>query len=593
MQHLSTRLLLLVVLILPSFCQNSLPDSRLDPTVTIAVLARNAHANLPWFLGAIEQLSYPKNRISIWISTDHNEDETAELLTAWTEAVRELYHHVNLTIGLEGRYGDESGHDLGYWSEDRYDHMIAMRQEGLDMARRSWSDYLLMVDTDQFIYNKNMLSDLIDLNKPIVAPMMNSTSLYTNFWGAVSQDGFYKRSDDYIDILDRNKMGTFEVPMVHSIFLVDLRYRRSRHLKYHPPPPNYHSAADDIIQFAFSARNNDVPMYITNTRYYGYLIPPVDQGPQFLQLVADYGLFIRLHHIHSDMLLKPSEFLPRPPPKYSNKLNFDEVYMINLERRPDRRTMMELALAELGIEYKYFPAVDGRQLNSSYLDELGVKQLDGYLDPYHKRPMKMGEIGCFLSHYFIWKEMEEKGYERILIFEDDVRFRINFIRFFYEMMAEADSHIGGWDLLYIGRKIMQNDEDFVSNAQHLVYPGYTYWTLSYALTRRGMTKFLAQDPISRMIPVDEYLPILFGAHTNKEWLHKYSPRNVLALSANPLFVEPLKYIGEDGYVSDTEDSVPITEAKQEASSIEKSRDTEFSNSDSVGNRHPLPRHGEL
>ena len=42
---------------------------------------------------------------------------------------------------------------------------------------------------------------------------------------------------------------------------------------------------------------------------------------------------------------------------------------------------------------------------------------------------------------------------------------------------------------------------------------YTYWTLSYALTRRGMTKLLAQDPIAKMIPVDEYLPIMFGAHT--------------------------------------------------------------------------------
>ena len=46
-----------------------------------------------------------------------------------------------------------------------------------------------------------------------------------------------------------------------------------------------------------------------------------------------------------------------------------------------------------------------RQLNDTYLNKIGVKQLEGYLDPYHKRPMKMGEIGCFLSHYFIWKEV--------------------------------------------------------------------------------------------------------------------------------------------------------------------------------------------
>ena len=45
---------------------NGATGSELDATVTIAVLARNAAANLPWFLGSIERLNYPKDRISIW-----------------------------------------------------------------------------------------------------------------------------------------------------------------------------------------------------------------------------------------------------------------------------------------------------------------------------------------------------------------------------------------------------------------------------------------------------------------------------------------------------------------------------------------------
>lgn len=60
--------------------------------------------------------------------------------------------------------------------------------------------------------------------------------------------------------------------------------------------------------------------------------------------------------------------------------------------------------------------------------------------------------------------------------------------------------------------------------------------------------------------------------SSEEWQNQFSPRDVIALSANPLFVEPLKYIGDAGYVSDTEDSIPITESKQEASSIEVSID---------------------
>lgn len=36
------------------------------PTVVIAILARNAQHSLPHFLGALERLDYPKERISIW-----------------------------------------------------------------------------------------------------------------------------------------------------------------------------------------------------------------------------------------------------------------------------------------------------------------------------------------------------------------------------------------------------------------------------------------------------------------------------------------------------------------------------------------------
>ena len=34
-----------------------------------------------------------------------------------------------------------------------------------------------------------------------------------------------------------------------------------------------------------------------------------------------------------------------------------------------------------------------------------IKMLPGYKDPYHGRPLTKGELGCFLSHYNIWKEV--------------------------------------------------------------------------------------------------------------------------------------------------------------------------------------------
>lgn len=61
---------------------------------------------------------------------------------------------------------------------------------------------------------------------------------------------------------------------------------------------------------------------------------------------------------------------------------------------------MQATMKLLGLQFTLFEAIDGQALTEE--DLKGIRVLPGYLDPYHKRPMKRGEIGCFLSHYKIW-----------------------------------------------------------------------------------------------------------------------------------------------------------------------------------------------
>lgn len=49
--------------------------------------------------------------------------------------------------------------------------------------------------------------------------------------------------------------------------------------------------------------------------------------------------------------------------------------------------------------------VSFRMLNRSQLKALNIEMLPGYQDPYSSRVLTRGEIGCFLSHYYIWKEV--------------------------------------------------------------------------------------------------------------------------------------------------------------------------------------------
>lgn len=48
-------------------------------------------------------------------------------------------------------------------------------------------------------------------------------------------------------------------------------------------------------------------------------------------------------------------------------------------------------------------------MNTSQVEALGIQMLPGYQDPYHGRPLTKGELGCFLSHYNIWKEVSPAG----------------------------------------------------------------------------------------------------------------------------------------------------------------------------------------
>lgn len=66
---------------------------------------------------------------------------------------------------------------------------------------------------------------------------------------------------------------------------------------------------------------------------------------------------------------------------------------------------------------------------------------------------------------------------------------------------------------YLGRKrLEEKSEEPVKGTRFLVWAGYSYWTLGYLISAQGASKLIAQDPLSNILPVDEYLPILYDKH---------------------------------------------------------------------------------
>uniref|UniRef100_A0A8C2IKR0 procollagen galactosyltransferase n=1 Tax=Cyprinus carpio TaxID=7962 RepID=A0A8C2IKR0_CYPCA len=518
----------------------------LAPRVMIALICRNNQHSLPHFLGTIERLDYPKDRIALWVATNHNIDNTTYLLRDWLINVQKLYHYVEWRPKEEPRkYHDEEGPKD--WTNERYAYVMKLRQAALESAREMWADYLMMIDCDNLLINRDVLWKLIKENKTVVAPMMESRAAYSNFWCGMTSQGYYKRTPAYIPMRKQVRRGCFAVPMVHSTFLVDLRKEASRLLAFHPPHPDYTWDFDDIIVFAFSARMAEVQMFICNKETYGYLPVPLrahstmqDEADSFIHTLLEVNGMFQLHKEKKNRALSNLS-LPDTCPNLSKDLT--------------KWTLMR-ALREQEIDCKIIAAVDGKAMNVSEIHAMGIHMLPSYSDPYHGRPLTRGELGCFLSHYNIWKEIVDRGLKTSLVLEDDLRFEIFFKRRLQNLMSEVESEGLDWDLIYIGRKRMQVDrpEKAVPNIRNLVEADYSYWTLGYMMSLQGAKKLLKAEPLSKMLPVDEFLPIMFNKHPVSDYMDQFETRDLKAFSAEPLLVFPTHYTGEPGYISDTETS---------------------------------------
>ena len=111
---------------------------------------------------------------------------------------------------------------------------------------------------------------------------------------------------------------------------------------------------------------------------------------------------------------------------------FDRIYLINLERRKDRldKWFSDNGTFVSGLSnLEIFKAIDGKEL------------------PYHALwENNMGFLGCLESHLSILKDVTEKGYQKVLIFEDDFIFDENFEYLFKKGWNTLPPN---WDMLYL------------------------------------------------------------------------------------------------------------------------------------------------
>lgn len=95
-----------------------------------------------------------------------------------------------------------------------------------------------------------------------------------------------------------------------------------------------------------------------------------------------------------------------------------KIFLINLDKRPDRLSYVASQLHALQLDYERLSAIDGEKLNIETIKGIKINQKRHYIERY--RYLSLGEIGCFLSHYTIWKKIIDLKLDYALILEDDI-----------------------------------------------------------------------------------------------------------------------------------------------------------------------------
>ena len=68
---------------------------------------------------------------------------------------------------------------------------MKLRQKSLDLSRFSLADFYLSLDADVLLTDPAALSALVEKNLKVVAPMLSSIGLYSNFWVRMSETFYY------------------------------------------------------------------------------------------------------------------------------------------------------------------------------------------------------------------------------------------------------------------------------------------------------------------------------------------------------------------------------------------------------------------
>ena len=171
-------------------------------------------------------------------------------------------------------------------------------------------------------------------------------------------------------------------------------------------------------------------------------------------------------------------------------IGLTDIYLINLDRRPERLKYMKAQLDLLNLPFVRYPAVDGWKIKEANENQANH---DFGLHPETKMNINKdsktflikkfvrtyGEIGCWMSHLQVYFRIRDKARETgvdgpVLILEDDIIMERTIS---YEVKRYLKMLPNDWDVFFLG-----SWGSCIENVNENLCRGYDMWlTTSYVI----------------------------------------------------------------------------------------------------------------
>ena len=232
------------------------------------------------------------------------------------------------------------------------------------------------------------------------------------------------------------------------------------------------------------------------------------------------------------------------------------VVVVHLARHRERRQRLSALLRQHGFSRVFWlKAVDGMALDPAPPWRVRslppVRPWRGWIDPYARRTMTLGEVGCALSHVLAWRHVAETGYPGLII-EDDAAVVEPLMDSLPMLMHDLDYL--DFDLCYLAQRNDPGPKLLAGRHVHVV-DYHPLWTLAYLVSPEGARKLLATPWREHLAPADEMLPACFGLNRDPAVNRVYAQRAGLVVAASQRFFTP----AESSASSETEKSAPVRE----------------------------------